>query len=166
MSHVLQKSGAFVARLGTAAGMIAAANWVFDYPFTGWAVWQFGTLMGGAFILVVAPMLNYAIVHWYRRTTPDWFGMEWLRAQEAVQSPTTSGRFIRTLLRRSRLLAFAATATLLDPTYAFIYQRGRLTGTRFTPADWWWFGLANVIGILPWLISVSAVVETAKYIAT
>jgi hypothetical protein len=87
--------------------------------------------------------------------------MEWLRAQEALGSATWSGRLVRAVLRRSRLLAFIAIAALLDPIYAFIYQRGRMTGVRFTAADWWWFALANILGILPCVLGVSLVVETA-----
>lgn len=162
VTHALQRSGAFVAKLGTTAGLIAAVNWLFDYFFTGWAIWHFGSLFGSAIIIVLALVFNYLIILWYRRTTSDWFGMEWLRAQEAVHSDTWSGKMIRSLLRKSRLLAFAAISAFLDPIYAFIYQRGRTTGTRFTPGDWWWFGLANVLGILPWVVSISAIVETAK----
>ncbi len=159
---MLARLAAFVARLGTAAGLIAVVNWVFDYPLTGWLIWRLGSLVGGAIIIAIAPIANYFIVLWYRRTTPDWFGMEWLRTQEAIDSGAWSGKVIRSLLRKSRLLAFIAIAVLLDPTYAFIYQRGRMTGVRFTPADWWWFALANVLGILPWVLGASVVVETAK----
>ena len=153
---------AFVARFATSAGLIALANWMFDYPFTGWAIWRFGPFYGGAFVIALAPVVNYGIVRWYRATTSDWFGMEWLRAQEAMNSRGLSGRFIRTCLKKSRLLAFASISALLDPTYAFIYQRGRLTGTRFTKSDWWWFASANVIGILPWVIGISVFIETMK----
>lgn len=161
-SVVAQRFGVFAMRFATAAGLIAAVNWLFDYPFTGWAIWQFGPLVGGAMVIAIAPVANYGIVHWYRRTSADWFGMEWLRAQEAMNSDHWTGRLVRTCLRRSRLLAFAAISALLDPTYAFIYQRGRITGGRFTAHDWWWFGAANVIGILPWIIGASVIVETAK----
>jgi hypothetical protein len=161
-THAIQRFGAFFARLGTAAGFIAAMNWIFDYPLTGWAIWRFGSLAGGAVIIVIAVALNYLIVLWYRKTTTDWFGMEWLRAQEAVQSVHWTGKVIRFFLRKSRLLAFAAIAALLDPIYAFIYQRGRVTGTRLTPSDWWWFGLANVLGILPWIVSMSVIIKAAK----
>jgi hypothetical protein len=150
-------------RLGTVAGLIAAVNWLFDYPFTGWAVWQFGPLIGGVLVVAIAPVANYGIVHWYRRTSTDWFGMEWLRAQEAMNSDTWTGRFVRVCLRKSRLLAFAAISAFLDPTYAFIYQRGRMTGTRFTKSDWWWFATANVLGILPWVIGVSVVIEATRH---
>lgn len=157
-----RRLGAFVARLGTAAGFIAAVNWVFDYPVTGWVIWRFGALVGSIIILVVAPILNYLIILWYRKTTPDWFGMEWLREQEALHSDTWSGRVVRALLRKSRLLAFVAIAMLLDPIYAFIYQRGRITGVRFTVQDWWWFVVANILGVLPWVLGASVVVETAR----
>lgn len=162
MTTLLKRTGAFVVRLGTVAGFIAAVNWVFDYPLTGWAIWNFGPVGGGAIILLTAPILNYGIIHWYRRTTPDWFGMEWLRAQETIQSNTFAGKIIRTTLQKSRLLTFAAISGLLDPTYAFIYQRGRTTGVRFTTHDWLWFGLANVIGILPWITGASIAVGAAK----
>jgi hypothetical protein len=158
----VRRFGTFTARLGTVAGIIAVANWLFDYLVTGWAIWHFGAFVGGAIIITMALALNYCIVFWYRRTTKDWFGMEWLRAQEAVQSVTWSGRIIRSLLRKSRLLAFAAIAALVDPIYAFIYQRGRITGAQFTPGDWWWFGTANVIGILPWILGASVIIEAAK----
>jgi hypothetical protein len=161
-SQVLRRFGAFIMRLGTTAGLIAAVNWLFDYPFSGWAVWHFGPLYGGIIIVTIALVLNYGIVLWYRTTKSDWFGMEWLRAQEALHSPAWSGRIVRLLLRKSRLLAFTAIAVLLDPIYAFIYQRGRITGTQLTVGDWWWFGLANVMGILPWMVGVTAVIETAK----
>lgn len=165
MSNVVEvkRFGTRIARFGTAAGFIAAVNWAFDYPFTGWAIWHFGSFTGSMMILVIALTLNYFIVQWYRKTTPDWFGMEWLRTQEAVSSDAWSGRVIRSLLRKSRLMAFAAIAALADPVYAFIYQRGRLTGVRFTPHDWWWFGLANTLGILPWIVGASIAVETAKF---
>jgi len=161
-----RRLGSFIARFGTAAGLIAVVNWLYDYPFTGWAIWRFGTVAGGAFIIATAPVANYALAHWYRRTTPDWFGMEWLREQEALTSASWSGRIIRPLLRRSRLLAFVAIAALLDPLYAFIYQRGRITGIRFTAHDWWWFGLANIIGVLPWVLGASIIVETARNITS
>lgn len=161
-SAVVRHVIAFFARLGTAAGLIAAANWLFDYPFSGWVIWQFGPLVGGVAILISAPVLNYGIVHWYRKTTADWFGMEWLRAQEQIRSETWSGKLVRAALGKSRLLAFTAVSGLLDPVYGFIYQRGRITGTRFTAQDWWWFGLANAIGVLPWIMGTSIVVETAK----
>jgi hypothetical protein len=125
-------------------------------------VWQFGSVIGSALVICVALIANYFIILWYRRTTADWFGMEWLRTQEAVNSDHWTGRLVRTCLRKSRLLAFATISTFLDPTYAFIYQRGRLTGTRFTRNDWWWFATANVLGILPWVIGASLIVETAK----
>ena len=157
-----RRIGAFGVRFGTAAGLITVANWTFDYPFTGWAIWQFGAVIGGLIIIALAPLLNYFLVLWYRRTTTDWFGLEWLRAQEAVQSDTWSGKTIRSLLRKSRLLAFAAIAAFVDPTFAFIYQRGRVTGTRLTPGDWWWFGLANIIGVFPWVIGASIIVTAAK----
>jgi hypothetical protein len=159
---VAQRVVAFFAKLGTAAGLITVANWLFDYPFTGWVIWQFGSFSGGVVILVAAPILNYLIVLWYRRTTIDWFGMEWLRAQEVVESNDWSGRFIRAALKKSRLLAFMLIATFIDPVYAFIYQRGRMSGIRFSSHDWWWFALANVLGILPWILGASIVVETAK----
>jgi hypothetical protein len=159
----MQGFGASVARFGTAAGLIAIANWVFDYPFTGWAIWHFGALLGGAMVLVLAPLLNYGIVHWYRRTTTDWFGLEWLRAQEVLASGGWASRVARSSLRKSRLVAFASLSAFLDPVYGFIYQRGRITGTRFTPRDWWWFGLANVLGILPWIFGASLAVEAVKH---
>jgi len=162
LSEGEKRLGSFIARFGTAAGLIAAVNWVFDYPFTGWAIWQFGALAGGVIILVVAPVVNYAIVLWYRKTTPDWFGMEWLRAQEATNADTWSGRLVRSAFRRSRLLAFVGISAFIDPVYGFIYQRGRTTGTRFTPHDWGWFGLANALGILPWILGASIVVEATK----
>ena len=161
-TEVLQRSGTFLVRVGTAAGLIAAVNWIFDYPFTGWAIWHFGPLIGGGILIAVAPVANYGIIRWYRGSSIDWFGMEWLRAQEAVNSNKWSGRFIRTCLKRSRLLAFAAIAAFIDPTYAFIYQRGRITGTRFTNNDWWWFATANIIGVLPWIIGASIAVEAVR----
>lgn len=160
--EAVRRFGAFAARLGTAAGFIAVVNWLFDYPFSGWVIWHFGPLAGGAAILAVAPALNYGIVQWYRRTTPDWFGAEWLRTQEALNADSWSGRAVRALLKKSRPLAFAAISAFVDPTYAFIYQRGRTTGVRFSPHDWWWFGAANVIGILPWILGMSIAVETFK----
>lgn len=154
LGWVLKKFSTYIAQAGMAAIVIAALNWVFNYPFTALIVWQFpndpvlGTIVWSAAGLI----LNYGCVVWYKRTETDYFGFEWLRMQETIESKSWKGRAIRFCLKNSRFLAFGVLSLFSDPIYGFIYQRGRQSGPRFTAHDWYWFALANVIGMLPWIL--------------
>ena len=88
----------------------------------------------------------------YKRQTRDWFGLEYLRMKQEVQASTRLGQMIRWALRNSKFLAFGLISLFLDPVYGFLYYRGRVSGRRLDLADWYWFTLANIIGMLPWIL--------------
>lgn len=150
---------AFVAQAGLAAIFISSVNWVFNYPFTIWAVTYPNPVMATVVWLVAGVVLNYACVVWYKRTTKDWFGFERLRMEEAIHSGGFFARIVRFSLRKSRLVAFVLISILFDPIYGFMYQRGRASGPRFNLGDWWWFCAANILGMLPWLVGAVFAVE-------
>lgn len=148
----LKRLGAFLARAGTAAGLIAAVNWVFNYPFTILVVLYLDFFTGIVVWSVAGLAVNLACVMWYKRTTRDWFGLEYLRMKEEVAAETALGQAIRWAIKNSRFLAFGLISLFLDPVYGFLYHRGRVSGRNFNLADWYWFLLANIIGMLPWIL--------------
>lgn len=148
----IKRVGAFVAQAGTAAGFIALVNWVFNYPFTILVVLYLDFVTGVVVWTVAGLAVNLVCVMWYKRTTRDWFGLEYLRMQQELQSDTILGRAIWWALRNSRFLAFGLISLFLDPVYGFLYHRGRVSGKNLDLADWYYFGLANVIGMLPWIL--------------
>ncbi len=147
-----KRVGAFLAQAGTAAGLIAIMNWVFNYPFTILVVLYLDFFIGVVVWTVTGLAVNLACVVWYKRTTRDWFGLEYLRMQQEVQADTIWGEAIRWALRNSKFLAFGLISLFLDPIYGFLYHRGRVSGKSFDLADWYWFALANIIGMLPWIL--------------
>lgn len=147
-----KRVGAFLAQAGTAAGLIAIMNWVFNYPFTILVVLYLDFFIGVVVWTVTGLAVNLACVVWYKRTTRDWFGLEYLRMQQEVQADTIWGEAIRWALRNSKFLAFGLISLFLDPIYGFLYHRGRVSGKSFDFTDWYWFALANIIGMLPWIL--------------
>lgn len=156
-----RRLGAFIARAGTAASLIAAVNWIFNYPFTLWIVLHFDPIPGLLIWSAVGIALNYACVAWYKKTALDWFGLEWLRMWESIDSEKLTAKAIKFFLNRSRILTFGLICLFLDPIYGFMYQRGRVSGARFDLHDWKWFILANFLGMLPWILGAHAIVEIA-----
>lgn len=148
----IKRVGAFVAQAGTAAGFIALVNWVFNYPFTILVVLNLDFVTGVVVWTTTGLVVNLTCVVWYKRTTRDWFGLEYLRMQQEVQASTRLGRIIRWALRNSKFLAFGLISLFLDPVYGFLYHRGRVSGRSFDLADLYWFALANIIGMLPWIL--------------
>lgn len=165
LGWVLKRFSTFIAQAGTAAIVIAALNWVFNYPFTALIVWQFPNdpVMGMIVWSAAGLVLNYGCVAWYKRAETDYFGFEWLRMQETVESKSWQGGTIRFFLKNSRFLAFGVLSLFLDPIYGFIYQRGRQSGSRFTALDWYWFTLANVIGMLPWILGAYGIAQVVNW---
>lgn len=165
LGWVLKKFSTFIAQAGTAAIVIAALNWVFNYPFTALIVWQFHNdpILGTVIWSASGVALNYGCVAWYKRTEVDYFGFEWLRMQESMESKSWTGATIRFLLKNSRFLAFGMLCFWWDPIYGFIYHRGRESGPRFTANDWYWFTLANIIGMAPWIFTAYAVVIVGNW---
>lgn len=165
LAWVLKKFSNFIAQAGAAASVIAALNWVFNYPFTALIVWQFHNdpILGTIIWSAAGVALNYACVVWYKRSEVDYFGFEWLRMQESVESKSWMGETIRFLLKNSRFLAFGVLCLFLDPIYGFIYHRGRQSGTRFTVRDWYWFILANIIGMVPWILGAYGLAKIVKW---
>jgi hypothetical protein len=147
-----KRFGAFLARAGIAAVVIAVLNWLFNYPFTVFVVSYFDLIPGVLFWTSAGLILNYACIAWYKRTDKDWFGLEWLRMQGEIESDNIYAKLIRWGIRHSQLLAFGLISLFMDPIYGFMYYRGRKSGKNFDLADWWWFVLANVIGGLPWIM--------------
>ena len=147
--------------LGTVVVALEALNNWFDYVLSPFLIAFFGPMRGGAVFFVTAFLANYLIVLWYKRTTSDWFGLEWLRLQESASSATHIGKVLRYALRRARPLAYIAVC-IYDPAYGFIYARGRRGGSRFSKTDWLWFVASNLIGILVWIGLVSVGIELIK----
>ena len=146
---------------GTVIAMIEGMNHFFDYILSPVLILLLGKLKGGAIFFVLAFLTNYLVIVWYKRTTTDWFGLEWLRLQEATGSKGLGGRIIKRVLRLARPLAYIGLC-IYDPIYGFIYMRGRQSGSRFNSLDWAWFVLSNLIGILIWIGLVSSGVELIK----
>ncbi len=157
VAKATRRIGAFVARAGTAAIVIYVINLVFDYGFTAWVVYNFDPLPGMLIFMVTGLALNYAVIVWYKRTKTDWFGAEWLRMQESIESDTWYAKLVHHF-RNVRFLMFGL-LSLWDPIYGFIHMQGRKTGSRFTASDWFWFTLANCLGLFSWFFGAYAVFE-------
>lgn len=162
LTNTSRRLGAYLARAGTAAGVIGILNWIFNYPFLALVVLLFDFQFGSLIWIIAGVALNYACVIWYKRTTQDWFGLEYLRLQEKVESTGYIASVVRWALRRSRWLAFMLISLLVDPIYGFIYQRGRVSGKNLNLPDWLWFIAANFLGMLPWLLGAYGGYELIK----
>jgi len=161
---IIRRFGSYIAKAGFAASFIATVNFIFNYPFTIWIVTLENTVIATLTWIVIGVAINYACVLWYKHTTTDWFGFEFLRMKEAVEAKGLVGKIVRFSLKKSRLVAFILISTLLDPIYGFIYQRGRVSGKKFDLGDWWWFFASNLLGMLPWLLSANIIVSVIEII--
>ncbi|MEK7194129.1 MAG: hypothetical protein AAB660_00375 [Patescibacteria group bacterium] len=147
--------------IGTGIALLEGINQFFDYVLSPALIALWGSLYGGAVFFVLAFVTNYVIVLWYKKTSEDWFRLEWLRLQESAQSTSMVGKIIRLILRTTRPLAYVGLC-IYDPIYGFIYMRGRKSGSKFTGVDLFWFVASNIIGILVWIGFVSAGIEGFK----
>lgn len=151
-----------VRRLGvssTVVALIEGVNHFFDYILSPALIFWLGPFQGGTTFFVIAFVSNYLLVVWYKRTTADWFGFEWLRLKEK----TGSKKLVELLLKKARPVTYIGLC-VYDPTYGFIYQQGRKSGSHFSPTDWGWFVLSNLIGILVWIVFMSGTIEGIKHL--
>jgi hypothetical protein len=121
------------------------------FPF---AISGFGPLYGGVSASVVAVIINFLMITWYRRTETDWFGFEAERESELQETMKSD------LIRRlgwNKAFTFII-LSYKDPTLAFLYSEGRRNRT-FDARDWAVFVLANAIGVSIWLSVLTLVSE-------
>lgn len=135
-------------------------NQSFDWILFPIVIGFMGPVRGGSIMMVLALLLNLAMIFVYNKTTGDWFGFEWLRSQES--DTTKTGRIVKNLLRYGRWPAFVF-LSWEDPFKAFVFIRGRSSSRiGFNRTDWLVFLGANFIGILIWILMVSGALELIK----
>lgn len=113
------------------------------YPI---AIKKFGALYGGVGISILAVIINFLLVVWYRRTSHDWYGFEndrLIEAEEALKEGVAKRS-------KSRLINFIV-LSVNDPFLGFAYIEGRKQSPSMNKRDWTMFALANAIGIGFWL---------------
>ena len=149
---------------GAIVGLIEGQNQFFDYIVYPAVILWLGSIKGGLVMIGVALIINFLVVYWYRNTTQDWFGLEWLKVQETIGATTRFGRFLQRLLRFGKWPAYIA-ISIYDPAYGFIFLRGREgQGPKFKKADWFWFIITTVIANLVWILLVSGVIGAIRQV--
>lgn len=113
------------------------------YPI---AIKKFGPIYGGVGISILAVIINFLLVVWYRRTKHDWYGFEKDRLIEAEEA-LSQGVAKRS---RNRWVNFIV-LSVNDPFLGFAYIEGRKESPSMNKQDWIMFGIANAIGIGFWL---------------
>ena len=154
----VKKVGAF----GAAVTIIEGTNQIFDYILYPAGILWLGPVYGGIVMTTLAMVANYVVIIWYNRTKQDWFGLEWLRLQETIESQSFLGKLLRWFIHLGRWPAFLG-ISIYDPAYGFIFLRGRKsTGLNLTTVDWWWFVISNLIGNLVWILIITGAIEGIK----
>jgi hypothetical protein len=121
----------------------------FDDVFMPLMIGLFGPLYGGGSTAILAFLVNYLLVLWYRRTEYDWYGFE---AERKLEIGEKMNKGILRRFTESRVLTFVM-LSVWDPFLGFVYFEGRKeNGTKLDVRDWMMFVLANLIGIFTWMI--------------
>ena len=123
------------------------------YPL---AIIYFGPITGGGVVSVLALVINFLLIIWYRKTDTDWYAFELTRSENS--SALSSG------FRRSRAWNFVLLA-LVDPFLAFAYYEGRKSRIAFDKRDWFVFLMANILGIGSWLFLLVVVYASGGLIS-
>lgn len=154
--------GGFFTKVASAVLLLEAFDWVFTFVFIPGMNIIFGLWWGGAISFATAFLLNYVLVLLYKRTKTDWFGMETARAYAALEATGWRGKLVRWGYHRSKYLAFPLICMAWDPLPGFAFIHGRTDGSRFSLRDWGWFLLANIFGVIPWVLGAEGVIELVE----
>lgn len=156
MAEFWKKLGA----IGIGLLTLEVVNQGFDYVLYPLVIYKLGPIDGGVVMIVLALVLNLSLVVLYNITKQDWLGFEWL----ALQEDRNVGSLVGKAISAGRWPAFVF-LSWEDPFKAFVFVRGRKqVGWRFTLTDWQWFLGANLLGNLIWIVMVSGVIETLRYL--
>lgn len=145
--------------IGTGLLVLEGVNQSFDYLVYPLVIWLLGPVKGGTVMTIAALVLNYGLVLIYNKTKEDWLGFEWLAMQEEKKLDSWVGKVIRS----GRWPAFLL-LSWEDPFKGFVFMRGRKqVGWWFSPTDWKWFIVANLIGNLIWILMVSGAIGAVRH---
>lgn len=136
--------------------LYACLNFVFDYIFYFYIIYRFGTVTGGALMLILSMLICASTLIAYERFRIPWIGVNALHVMSQKENPNIIERLLVWLSRQNPTIIFLVLCIYQDPFITTAYFRGDKF-TELSIYDWKIFFASVFVSNLYWIVIASGV---------